>query len=134
MQIVDLDDRNLSLYLVCLEDWSDELKEAGNRKQEWYRRMKDKGLRVKLALDDNGTAGGMIQYVPIEQTFAEGTGLYFINCIWVHGYKQGRGDFRRRGMGFAHPGIHACFLVQKAWLSGRRPAGHPGSSLETVHN
>ncbi len=45
--------------------------------------MKDKGLRVKLAEDDNGVIGGMIQYVPVEYSNGEGTNLYFINCIWV---------------------------------------------------
>lgn len=101
MKIIDLDERNVPLYFVCLEDWSKDAKEAGNHKEIWYRRMKDKGLRVKLALDDNGIAGGMIQYIPIEHSFAEGSNLYFINCIWVHGHKQGRGDFRRKGMGKA---------------------------------
>ena len=101
MRIIDLDEQNVPLYLVCLEDWSEEVKESGNRKTIWYQRMKDKGLRVKLALDDNGVVGGMIQYVPIQYSFAEGADLYIINCIWVHGHKQGRGDFRRRGMGKA---------------------------------
>ena len=101
MNIIDLDDKNLPLYLVCLEDWSEEAKEAGNRKEIWYRRMKDKGLRVKLALDDAGIVGGMIQYIPIQYSFAEGADLYLINCIWVHGHKQGRGDFQHKGMGRA---------------------------------
>ncbi len=101
MRIIDLDEEHLPLYLVCLEDWSDEVKEAGCRKEVWYNRMKDKGLRVKLALDDQGTVGGMIQYVPIEYSSAEGVDLYIINCIWVHGHKQGRGNFQRRGMGSA---------------------------------
>jgi N-acetylglutamate synthase-like GNAT family acetyltransferase len=101
MNIVDLDESTAPLYFVCLEDWSEEMKEAGNRKEVWYHRMKNNGLRVKLALDDNGTVGGMIHYVPIEHSFAEGSNLYFINCIWVHGYKQGRGDFRHKGMGMA---------------------------------
>ncbi len=101
MKIIDLDESNLPLYLVCLEDWSDEMKEAGDHKEIWYNRMKDRGLRVKLAVDDSGKVGGIIQYVPIEQSFVDGTGLYFINCIWVHGHKQGRGDFRHRGMGKA---------------------------------
>jgi len=63
--------------------------------------MKDKGLSVKLALDERGQVGGMIQYVPAEHSFVEGSGLYFINCIWVHGYKQGRGKFQKKGMGKA---------------------------------
>jgi hypothetical protein len=43
----------------------------------------------------------MIQYLPIEQSPAEGNGLYFILCIWVHGHKQGRGNFQKKGMGTA---------------------------------
>ena len=101
MQIIDLNDRYEKLYFVCLEDWNEEIKEAGNHKETWYGKMKDKGLRVKLALDDKGEVGGMIQYIPIEQSSAEGNDLYFINCIWVHGYKQGRGNFQKKGMGKA---------------------------------
>jgi len=101
MKIIDLDPENEKLYFLCLEDWSDELKEAGNLKECWYQGMKDKGLRVKLALDDKGVVGGMIQYIPVEHSSAEGNDLFFILCIWVHGYKQGRGDFTKRGMGKA---------------------------------
>ncbi len=101
MKIIDLSSEYEKLYFVCLEDWSEEIKEAGNHKEVWYSKMKDKGLRVKLALDDNGQVGGMIQYVPIEYSFAEGKDLYFINCIWVHGHKQGRGNFQKKGMGKA---------------------------------
>ena len=100
MEIIDLPDEYKQLYFVCLEDWSEEVKEAGNHKEAWYNKMKDKGLRVKLALDD-GEVGGMIQYIPIEHSFAEGNDLYFINCIWVHGYKEGRGNFQKKGMGKA---------------------------------
>ena len=64
MQIIDLDQKNLNSYFLCLEDWSDEIKEAGNHKEKWYGKMNDKGLRVKLAVDDNGQAGGMIQICP----------------------------------------------------------------------
>ncbi|MCL5020560.1 MAG: hypothetical protein M1339_02620 [Bacteroidetes bacterium] len=52
MKIIDLDEEYLPLYLVCLEDWSNDMKEAGKHKEIWYSRMKDRGLRVKLALDD----------------------------------------------------------------------------------
>ncbi len=99
MKVVDLTEDLAPLYCVCLEDWSQEMQEAGTRKREWYEAMRGRGLRVKLALDDAGTVGGMIQYAPIEQSFANGHDLYFIYCIWVHGYKAGRGDFRKRGMG-----------------------------------
>jgi len=101
MNIVDLTDEHKKLYCVCLEDWSDEMKEAGDHKLRWYEIMKNRGLRVKLALDDNGDVGGMIQYLPAEESFIDGEGLYFIPCIWVHGHDKGRGDFRKRGMGTA---------------------------------
>lgn len=101
MKIIDLNQENLESYFLCLEDWSDQIKEAGGHKLCWYEKMKDRGLRVKLAVDDDGRTGGMIQYMPIEHSTADGEGLYFINCIWVHGYKQGRGNFQKRGMGKA---------------------------------
>lgn len=101
MKVIDLTPENESLYFVCLEDWSDEMQEAGDHKERWYRSMKDKGLRVKLAQDDSGVIGGMIQYLPIELSPAKGEELNFVLCIWVHGYKEGRGNFRKQGMGKA---------------------------------
>ena len=101
MEIIDLEDEYKELYFVCLEDWSEEMKESGSHKEVWFNEMKNKGLRVKLAKDDYGMVGGMIQYMPIEHAFAEGKDLYFIHCIWVHGYKKGRGNFRKKGMGKA---------------------------------
>lgn len=101
MKVIDLTDEYKGLYFLCLEDWSDEVKEAGNHKELWYNIMKDKGLGVKIVVDDSGEVGGMIQYIPIEHSIIEGKDLYFINCIWVHGHKQGRGNFQKKGMGKA---------------------------------
>ncbi len=101
--------------------------------------MKYKGLKVKFALDDNNVIGGMIQYLPIEHSIFEGENLFTVLCIWVHGHKQGRGDYRNRGMGKAllkaaeedsrqlganglvtwgliSTGFYACILVQKTWI------------------
>ena len=97
MQVIDLTEEHQKEYFLCLEDWSGEMEEAGDHKEKWCDEMKDKGLEVKLALDDDGKVGGMIQYMPVEQTFIEGENLYFIHCIWVHGYKKGRGNFQKRG-------------------------------------
>jgi len=102
MEIVDLRDEHKPLYFVCLEDWSEEIREAGDHKVQWYEKMKDRGLGVKLALGEKGKVGGMIQYVPIELSpGAEGEDLYFVLCIWVHGHKKGQGNFQKRGMGKA---------------------------------
>ena len=101
MKIIDLTEEHKQLYFECLEDWSDEIKEGGIHKACWYEKMKDKGLGVKLAKDDQDNIGGMIQYIPIEFSPAEGKDLYFIPCIWVHGHKKGRGNFQKKGMGKA---------------------------------
>lgn len=101
MRIIDLTPEHEGLFCVCLEDWSEEMKEAGDHKRRWLEVMKPRGLRVKLALDDEGRVGGMIQYLPAGQSFIEGEGLYFVPCIWVHGYTKGRGNFQKKGMGSA---------------------------------
>jgi GNAT superfamily N-acetyltransferase len=101
LKIIDLDPVHVPEYLVCLEDWSPDMKDAGDRKSKWFERYKSDGLRVKLALDDSGTVGGMIQYLPIEKSFVDGEGLYMVHCIWVHGHKGGRGNFMKQGMGRA---------------------------------
>jgi N-acetylglutamate synthase-like GNAT family acetyltransferase len=101
MKIVDITPETESHYLCCLEEYSEDIKEAGPQKLKWYNHMKDKGLRVKYAIDDDGTVGGMIHYVPIEYSSFEGKNLYAVLCIWVHGHKLGRGDYRKRGMGKA---------------------------------
>jgi len=101
MKVIDLKDEYKKAYFICLEEWSDEMKESGNHKECWYNKVKDKGLCVKLVVDDKGDIGGMIQYMPIEHSFAEGVGLYMVKCIWVHGHKQGRGNFQKKGMGRA---------------------------------
>ena len=101
MEIVDVTEERKELFCLCLEDWSDEAKGAGPKRGQWFDRSQRLGLRAKLALDDNGVEGGLIQYAPIEHSIVDGEGLYFIYCIFVHGYKQGRGNFQKRGMGKA---------------------------------
>lgn len=100
-EIIDLTEEHEKLFALCLEDWSDDAKEAGSKRGEWIEKQKPRGLRAKLALDDDGNVGGMIQYLPIEHSFIDGSNLYVIHCIWVHGYKQGRGNFQKKGMGKA---------------------------------
>jgi GNAT superfamily N-acetyltransferase len=101
MRIIDLTPEHQKLYFCCLEDYATDIQDAGDHKACWYNKMKDKGIRVKLARDDNGVVGGMIQYLPVEYSTVEGKDLYFVLCIWVHGHKQGIGNFQKRGMGKA---------------------------------
>lgn len=100
-QIIDLPARHERSYLVCLEDWSDEMEEAGDHKAQWYSQAKNLGLRVKLAVDDDDQPIGMIQYLPIQQSPAAGDDLFMILCIWVHGYRRGIGNQQHRGVGSA---------------------------------
>jgi len=101
MQVVDLTPEYYDTYFNCLEDWSDEMKEAGDHKACWYHKFKEKGLRVKLTLDANNVVTGMIQYLPIEESYVDGKSLYFVLCIWVHGYKEGIGNYQGQGIGTA---------------------------------
>jgi predicted N-acetyltransferase YhbS len=101
MKIVNLNSNHERQYFCCLEDWSPDIKESGDHKECWYAKMKDKGLRVKVAEDDNGTACGMIQYLPIEMSAVEGRDLYYVLCIWVHGHRKGIGNHQKKGLGKA---------------------------------
>ncbi len=100
MEILDLTEQHYRPYFCCLEEWSDDIREAGNHKEIWFNKMKDKGLCVKIAVEGDKVCG-MIQYVPIELSPSQGRDLYFINCIWVHGHKQGIGNQQKKGIGKA---------------------------------
>jgi GNAT superfamily N-acetyltransferase len=101
MKVIDLPHEQTHAYYKCLEEWSPEMDDAGPLKEQWYQRMQDRGLRVKVAVDEQGTVGGMIHYGPIENVPIYGEGLYYMYCVWVHGYRQGRGNFQKKGMGRA---------------------------------
>ena len=52
MEIVDLTEKYHKAYFCCLEEWSDEMKEAGNHKELWYQKIKEMGLVVKIACQE----------------------------------------------------------------------------------
>ena len=101
VKIINLEEKHEETYFVCLEGWSSEMKEGGDHKENWYKTIKEKNyfLGVKLALDDNDAVIGMIQYVPIELSTAKGKDLYYILCVWVHGYEEGVGNNQKKGIG-----------------------------------
>ena len=95
VSIVDLPDRHRDAYFragVARDD-------RGRRAQgQVVRTAPRRGLGVKLAVDSDDRAVGMIQYVPIELSPAEGDHLFMILCIWVHGYAKGVGDLQGVGV------------------------------------
>ena len=99
MEIIDLVPEYEDPYCVCLEGWSAEMKEAGDLKKKWLEKKKEQGLRVKLAKNENSEIVGMIQYIPVKNAPVKGSGLYYIYCIWVHGYKEGVGNYQDQGIG-----------------------------------
>ncbi len=97
----DITEADLPLYFCCLEDYAEVLEPGKDIKRKWYDQMKDKGLRVKLVIDEDGKIAGMIQYQPVQHTHIIGKDMYYIYCIWVHGHKMGIGNRQKRGMGKA---------------------------------
>lgn len=97
-EIIDLNDQNRDMFCICLEDWSEEMKEAGDHKQQWCRYMAGKDWGAKLARDSSGKLVGMVQYVPVEYTAMEGKNLYFIQCVWIPRRKGEKGA-RKHGLG-----------------------------------
>ena len=100
MKVVDLTPEYEPAFFGCLKDWDKDVARSCH-KERWYNKMKHQGLRVKIALYDAGQASGMVQYVPIEHSRAEGHDLYLVQCIWVHGYDEGLGNVQGRGIGQA---------------------------------
>ncbi len=99
MEVIDLSEEYEDTYCRCLEDWSEEMNEAGNYKKVWLAKKKKQGLRVKLAKTEKNEITGMIQYIPVEYAPAIGRNLYYIYCIWIHGYKEGVGNYQNQGIG-----------------------------------
>ena len=100
MEVINLEGKYNNCYFNCLEEWSKEMAESGDLKEKWFDKFKDKGLRVKLARNEQDEIVGMIQYMPAELSFvSDGEGYYIIKCIWVHGYKEGVGNNQKHGIG-----------------------------------
>lgn len=99
--IEDLNPSNRDRLCICLEDWSDDLKEVAPVKKKWCSYMEEKGLGAKLARNSEGKYLGMVQYLPAEYSSIEGEGLYFIQCVWIPKGKEVQGDYRKQGIGKA---------------------------------
>jgi hypothetical protein len=43
VRTIDLTDEHLPGFLVCLEEWNPEAREAGERRRRWYEKMRERG-------------------------------------------------------------------------------------------
>lgn len=102
MKVIDLEPRHERMFARCLEDRDAEAVDSGELRQCWIDKMKPRGLRAKIAVDDSETPIGMIQYVPTSETLVErNSDGYYIYCVWVPKYNDDRGDHQGQGIGSA---------------------------------
>lgn len=148
MEVIDLAPGLEPLYCRCLagEDWP--WLAGVPRKEAWYRELRAQGLAVKLARDETGSIGGMIQYAPAKFSFTEDRDAYFVYCIWIPDPKKGpslrgRGvgkalleaaeaDVRQRGgKGLAVWGMRLPFWMKASWFrrQGYRPVDRLGLAV-----
>ena len=119
MKIIDLTEKYLNTYYYCLEDWFDEMKDAGNHKEKWHCQMKDKGHRVKLAIEDDNAAG-MIQYTLLNSLLSMDTSFISFSTSGYTAIK-GIGNHQKKGWGmlsFKPQKKTPNQGVPKAWLPG----------------
>jgi len=101
MEIVDLSEEHEEVFLCCLKPEDENFKEGVPIKRAWFDRVRDRGMGVKLAIDEDGVVAGMIQYSPRELApfVMADEGTFVIHCIWVHIYSIGIGNRGGKGMG-----------------------------------
>lgn len=103
MEIVDLAPEHEEVFLCCLKPESRTFAEGVPAKREWLECNRERGLGVKLAIDDDGVVAGMIQYSDrrLAPFVVADEGTWVVHCVWVHLYESGIGDRSGRGMGKA---------------------------------
>ena len=97
INIIDANENNLETCLNCLKNWDKDFRSQD--KNSWYRKYCSKGLKIKVASILDNKLAGMVQYLPIEYSFASGENMNFIQCIWVHAYDEGIGNRQNQGLG-----------------------------------
>ena len=101
IELIDVDAANVAEHGVfCIKD----KKAAGfHKKVEWFKEKQNKGLTLKIAIDEKGIQLGFIEYIPSEQAWRpiKAENYLFIQCITVYSKKM-------RNQGLASHLIKAC--------------------------
>lgn len=139
MDIVDLSEEHEDVFLCCLKPENEVFAGGVPLKRAWLDGARDRGLGVKLAIDDDGAVAGMVQYSPrdLAPFVVADAGTWVVHCIWVHVYKSGIGDRGGKGMGTAllraaeedmrgrHArGVAAWGLKVREWMNAPWFEGH----------
>ncbi|MDA3850384.1 MAG: GNAT family N-acetyltransferase [Spirochaetaceae bacterium] len=99
-EIVDLSEQNFEDFCCCLTPEDETIHQAGDKKAQWLKKRKDNDFGAKIARLADGSNIGMIQYLPIEESTAQGENLYFVQCIWIPPKKRNQaGQQRKKGVG-----------------------------------
>lgn len=100
--ITDLTEEYKGDFCACLMPREKAMLEAGELKAQWLARRGKGDFGAKLAVSPEGVPIGMIQYIDAEGSQIEGSGLWFVFCLWIPPAKQNpAGARRRQGIGTA---------------------------------
>ncbi|MDD2716877.1 MAG: GNAT family N-acetyltransferase [Candidatus Wallbacteria bacterium] len=99
MKLADIDRNTEPTFFRCMHDERPENPEVISLRRSWYARFKDKGLRTKVLLREDGRVVGLTQYLPVEHSPLTGRDLFVILCIAVHGYEHLVGNQQGKGYG-----------------------------------
>lgn len=126
MRLVDVTNKTENTFFRCMHLELPENLEVTTIRRQWYEKNKDKGLRAKVLILDNGQIIGLCQYIPIEYSHLIGENLLVILCIWVHGYDHGVGN--QQGKGYSRFMLNS--IEEDARVSGAKGVAAWGMDWE----
>lgn len=99
MELQEVTEETQDIFFRCLHDEIPADPRVLDLRHEWYQANREKGLRARLLILDDGRIGGLCQYIPIEHSHLIGEDLLAILCMCVHGYRHGVGNQQSKGYG-----------------------------------
>ena len=101
-EIIEYSEELIEQFCACLTPEDKTIGDSGRMKEDWVRRRTKNDFGALFAKTQDGKLCGMVQYIPIEESGAEGKGLWFVFCIWIPPAKRNSaGKQRKKGIGRA---------------------------------